>query len=88
MATQYFNPVLFPVLTPDAFISLALENGYNLRQAWELSGISRDTWLSWLYRKNVKVKRRPYLERLHRVAVAMGWLDVGSPTEMPTSVQA
>lgn len=75
MAKQYFTTIEYPILTPEQFVQQAIANGLNLCQAFQVSGFNKRTWEKWLYERK-GCPRQVYLERLHRVAQDMGWLEV------------
>lgn len=72
------SPVEFPVLEPLEYLGLAERNGLLGVQAKQLSGFGDCTWKEWTSqnRKPGKI-RRVFLEKLHRIAEKMGWINEG-----------
>lgn len=77
MAQNYLTPISYPSLDPWEYLHLAVNSGLTQQQAQTLSGISASTWMSWLYRPTKKngEKNRSHLEKLHRIAADLGWLE-------------
>lgn len=80
MAQKYVTAISYPVLEPWEYLHLAVNEGITQKQAQELSGISVGTWMSWLYHPTKKngAKNQSHLEKLHRIAVDMGWIEEGA----------